>query len=79
MTVEEEATGGFDGQVLHALANLGLLDRGLKIRCLTLKDEFTDQAKPEIMYARSGLDRAGIVAAVMSALVANGKSIYAKA
>ena len=79
VTVEEGATGGFDSQVLHALANLGLLDRGLKIRCLTLKDEFTDQAKPETMYGRSGLDRAGIVATVMSTLAANGQNIYAKA
>jgi len=68
ITVEEGATGGFGAQVLHALAKLGLLDRGLKIRTLTLPDEFTEQAKPEIMYAKAGLDKNGIVSAAIAAL-----------
>ena len=68
ITVEEGATGGFGAQVLHALARLGLLDRGLKIRTLTLPDEFTEQAKPEIMYAKAGLDKNGIVSAAIAAL-----------
>ena len=68
ITIEEGATGGFGAQVLHALAKLGLLDRGLKIRTLTLPDEFTEQAKPEIMYAHAGLDKNGIVSAAISAL-----------
>ena len=68
ITVEEGAVGGFGAHVLHFLAREGLLDNGLKIRSLCLKDEFTEQAKPEIMYARSGLDRAGIVGTAMAAL-----------
>jgi 1-deoxy-D-xylulose-5-phosphate synthase len=68
ITVEEGAVGGFGAHVLHFLAREGLLDNGLKIRSLALKDEFTEQAKPEIMYARSGLDRAGIVGTAMAAL-----------
>ena len=68
ITIEEGATGGFGAQVLHALAKLGLLDRGLKIRSLTLPDEFTAQAKPEIMYAHAGLDKNGIMATAIEAL-----------
>lgn len=65
--VEEGAAGGFGAQVLHFMARDGLLDIGLKIRSLTLPDEFTDQAKPEVMYAKAGLDHKGIVAAAISA------------
>ncbi len=68
VTIEEGSTGGFGAQVLHALAKLGLLDRGLKIRTLTLPDEFTEQAKPEVMYANAGLDKNGIVATVVQAM-----------
>ncbi|MDE2445746.1 MAG: 1-deoxy-D-xylulose-5-phosphate synthase [Alphaproteobacteria bacterium] len=78
VTVEEGAAVGFGAQVLHKLAELGLLENGLKIRCLTLKDEFTDQAKPERMYAKSGLDRAGIVATVMAMLGVEGLSVGVK-
>ena len=59
--VEEGAAGGFGAQVMHAMARMGLLDRGLKIRSLTLPDEFTEQAKPEVMYAHAGLDHRGLV------------------
>ncbi|MBG1232155.1 1-deoxy-D-xylulose-5-phosphate synthase [Aestuariivirga litoralis] len=66
--VEEGAAGGFGAQVMHEMAKLGLLDRGLKIRSLTLPDEFTEQAKPEVMYAKAGLDQKGIVASALQAL-----------
>jgi 1-deoxy-D-xylulose-5-phosphate synthase len=68
ITIEEGSQGGFGSQVLHALAAEGLLDQGLKIRTLTLPDAFVEQAKPEVMYARAGLDAAGIVAAATQAL-----------
>jgi 1-deoxy-D-xylulose-5-phosphate synthase len=68
VTVEEGAAGGFAAQVLHYLASNGLLDHGLKIRPLTLPDCWMEQAKPETMYEKAGLDRAGIVRAVFSAL-----------
>ncbi|MCY1664453.1 1-deoxy-D-xylulose-5-phosphate synthase [Rhizobium sp. SL86] len=68
VTVEEGAVGGFGSQVMHFLANDGLLDRGLKIRSLVLPDLWMDQAKPEVMYAKAGLDRAGIVKTVFTAL-----------
>jgi 1-deoxy-D-xylulose-5-phosphate synthase len=54
--------------VLHYLARDGLLDRGLKIRTLTLPDVFQDQDKPETMYADAGLDADAIAAAALLAL-----------
>ncbi|MDN2567943.1 1-deoxy-D-xylulose-5-phosphate synthase [Aquibium sp. A9E412] len=68
ITVEEGAIGGFGAHVLHFLAHEGLLDAGLKVRPLVLADRFVDQAKPETMYADSGLDSAGIVRTVFAAL-----------
>jgi 1-deoxy-D-xylulose-5-phosphate synthase len=68
ITVEEGSTGGFGAQVLHALAREGLLDRGLKLRTLTLPDRFIEQNKPAAMYVEAGLDAASIVGAVFAAL-----------
>jgi 1-deoxy-D-xylulose-5-phosphate synthase len=68
ITVEEGARGGFGAFVLELLAAKGLLDRGLKVRTLTLPDVFQDQDKPEVMYAQAGLDADGIVRAAFSAL-----------
>ena len=42
VTVEEGSTGGFGALVLHHLAATGLLDRGLKVRTMTLPDVFID-------------------------------------
>ena len=60
--------GGFGAFVLQALAAHGALDRGLKIRTLTLPDIFQDQDKPELMYAQAGLDAEGIARAALGAL-----------
>jgi 1-deoxy-D-xylulose-5-phosphate synthase len=68
LTVEEGAVGGFGAFVLHYLAREGLLDRGLKIRTLTLPDVFQDHDKPELMYAAAGLDAQAIVRAAVQAL-----------
>ena len=68
ITVEEGAIGGFGAFVLHALAEHGALDRGLKVRTLTLPDVFQDQDKPEVMYAQAGLDAEGIMRGALSAL-----------
>ena len=68
ITVEEGAMGGFGAFVLHALADHGALDRGLRVRTLTLPDIFQDQDKPEAMYAQAGLDADGIVRAALNAL-----------
>jgi len=68
ITVEEGAIGGFGSHVLSYLAQAGLLDNGLRVRPIFLKDEFTDQAKPEVMYHNSNLDSEGIVRTVFDAL-----------
>ncbi|MDH4441451.1 MAG: 1-deoxy-D-xylulose-5-phosphate synthase [Rhizobium sp.] len=68
ITVEEGAVGGFGSQVVHFLVNEGLLDNGLKVRSLVLPDYWMDQAKPEVMYARAGLDAAGVLKTVFAAL-----------
>ncbi|HVV31859.1 MAG TPA: 1-deoxy-D-xylulose-5-phosphate synthase [Vitreimonas sp.] len=68
ITIEEGAVGGFGAFVLHFLAKDGALDRGLKVRTLTLPDVFQDQDKPEAMYATAGLDADSIVAAALLAL-----------
>jgi 1-deoxy-D-xylulose-5-phosphate synthase len=68
VTVEEGSVGGFGSHVLQFLATDGLLDRGLKVRCLTLPDVFIDHGKPEAMYASAGLDAAGIVTTAFAAL-----------
>jgi 1-deoxy-D-xylulose-5-phosphate synthase len=68
LTVEEGAVGGFGAFVLHALARAGALDRGLKVRTLTLPDVFQDQDKPEVMYAEAGLDAEGVARAALRAL-----------
>ena len=68
VTVEEGSIGGFGSHVLQLLAGEGLLDRGLKVRCLTLPDIFQDQDKPETMYAKAGLTAPGIVGTVFEAL-----------
>ena len=68
ITVEEGAMGGFGAFVLHALAEHGALDRGLKVRTLTLPDIFQDQDKPEAMYAQAGLDAEGIARSALAAL-----------
>ena len=68
ITVEEGSMGGFGAFVLQALAEHGALDRGLKIRTLTLPDIFQDHDKPELQYAQAGLDAEGIASGALSAL-----------
>jgi 1-deoxy-D-xylulose-5-phosphate synthase len=68
ITIEEGSTGGFGSYVLQLLAERGLLDRGLKVRPMVLPDIFLEHDKPERMYAKAGLDAAGIVAKVFEAL-----------
>ena len=68
ITIEEGVAGGFGSQVLHMLAAEGALDGALKVRSLTMHDEYTDHGKPEAMYANSMLDADGIVRTVFEAL-----------
>ncbi len=73
IVVEEGAVGGFGAFVLQLLASRGALDKGLKVRTLTLPDRFQDQDKPEAMLAEAGLDADGIVRSALSALGAAAK------
>ncbi|MBO0764668.1 MAG: 1-deoxy-D-xylulose-5-phosphate synthase [Hyphomicrobiaceae bacterium] len=68
ITIEEGAIGGFGSQVLQFLAIDGLLDRGLKVRPMTLPDRFIDQDKPDKMYEDAGLNAPQIVASVLATL-----------
>ena len=68
ITIEEGSIGGFGSHVLQALLKSGKLDNALKVRTMVLPDRFIDQDKPDIMYAKAGLDAAGIVAEALQAL-----------
>ncbi|MBL8587738.1 MAG: 1-deoxy-D-xylulose-5-phosphate synthase [Methylobacteriaceae bacterium] len=68
ITIEEGSTGGFGALCLTALAEDGLLDRGLRVRTMTLPDLFLDHDKPERLYARAGLDAKAIVGKALEAL-----------
>ncbi|MFN3350771.1 1-deoxy-D-xylulose-5-phosphate synthase [Pseudorhodoplanes sp.] len=72
VTVEEGAIGGFGSQVLHCLAQHGVLDRGLKVRSMVLPDIFIDHDSPAAMYEKAGLGAGGIVATVLDALGRSG-------
>ena len=68
VTIEEGSVGGFGAFVLHHLAGAGRLDTGLKIRTMTLPDNFIDQDTPAKMYEAAGLTADGIVETVFKAL-----------
>ena len=76
ITIEEGSVGGFGAFVLHDLAKNGRLDRGLKIRTMTLPDTFIDQDTPAEMYKQAGLDADSIVETVFKAL---GQEMAARA
>jgi len=73
ITVEEGSIGGFGSFVLHALAEDGLLEHGLKVRTLTLPDRFQDHDTQTRMYAEAGLD-AGSIAATAMGLCRQGQA-----
>ncbi|MEM7728601.1 MAG: 1-deoxy-D-xylulose-5-phosphate synthase [Pseudomonadota bacterium] len=68
ITVEEGSVGGFGAFCLHDLSASGALDRGVKIRTMTLPDTFIDQDTPDEMYRQAGLDADAIMAKVFEAL-----------
>jgi 1-deoxy-D-xylulose-5-phosphate synthase len=71
ITLEEGSIGGFAAQVMHTLAENGVLDRGIKLRAMMLPDVFIDQDSPAAMYAQAGLDSKAIVAKAFEALGQN--------
>ena len=67
LTVEEGSIGGFGAHVLQLLSERGALEQpGFKVRSMILPDQFLDHDTPPAMYAKAGLDAAGIVAKVFS-------------
>jgi len=63
LIVEENSPGGFSAHVLQYLANAGHLDQGLRVRALSIPDEFIDHDSQAGQLAYCGLDRNGILAA----------------
>ena len=74
ITLEQGSVGGFGAMVLHHLAETGQLDRGVKIRTLTLPDRFIDQASPQEMYEDACLSASHIEAAILD-LVQPAKNV----
>jgi 1-deoxy-D-xylulose-5-phosphate synthase len=68
ITVEQGAAGGFGALVLTHLANRGALDRGLRLRTMSLPDRFIDQAAPAEMYRDAGLTASVIARTAIEAL-----------
>ncbi len=68
VTVEEGSIGGFGSHVVHELARRGVLDRGCKLRPMTLPDLWQDQDTPQRQYDEARLNATHIVATVLAAL-----------
>ena len=79
ITIEEGAVGGLGAHVLTMASDEGLTDAGLKIRTMRLPDIFQDQDKPEVQYAKAGLDADGIVETVLKALRHNSAGVEEEA
>ncbi len=77
ITVEQGAMGGFGAQVLMHLAQAGLLETGVSVRCLTLPDRFIDQASPAAMYDEAGLNARDIAGAVKAVLASRKRTVKA--
>jgi 1-deoxy-D-xylulose-5-phosphate synthase len=74
LTIEEGSIGGFGSHVLTLLADSGALERGLKVRTMTLPDDILDHDKPDKLYARAGLDAKAIIAKALEALGAQAQA-----
>ncbi len=68
ITIEEGAIGGFAAHVLQFLAKNGHLDKGLKIRPMTLPDMCIDHEAPHKQYDVAGLNARHIVTEALTAL-----------
>jgi 1-deoxy-D-xylulose-5-phosphate synthase len=75
VTIEEAAIGGFGAHVLTLASDEGWTDEGLRIRTMRLPDRFQDQDKPDRQYAEAGLDAAGVVKTVLTALRHNNLEV----
>jgi 1-deoxy-D-xylulose-5-phosphate synthase len=75
VTIEEGAIGGLGAHVLTLASDEGWTDNGLRIRTMRLPDIFQEHDKPEKQYAEAGLDAAGIVKTVLTALRHNSVEV----
>ncbi len=71
ITIEEGSIGGFGSHVFQMLSDMGIFDKGLKIRSMILPDEFIEQDTPENMYKKAGLDAKAIEQKIVDALKSN--------
>lgn len=55
ITVEEGSQGGFGALVMSYLSDAGHLDKGLKVRAMTLPDHFIEHDTPAHQLAEAGL------------------------
>ncbi|MDE1151520.1 MAG: 1-deoxy-D-xylulose-5-phosphate synthase [Micavibrio sp.] len=78
VTIEEGSTNGFGALVLQLLASHGALDKGLKIRTMTLPDVFQEHDAPQKQYDEAQLNAPHIVAQVLAALGMEAAAITAK-
>jgi 1-deoxy-D-xylulose-5-phosphate synthase len=77
VTLEQGGSGGFGAQVLEHLARVGGLDRGKRLRSLTLPDRFIDQASPREMYEEAGLTATQIAGQLRELHQALGQGVVA--
>jgi 1-deoxy-D-xylulose-5-phosphate synthase len=66
ITVEEGSQGGFGAIVLRTLSDAGALDKGLKVRTMTLPDHFIEHDTPARQLEQGGLSVAHIVEKALS-------------
>ncbi len=68
ITIEEGSRGGFGAFVMEYLTNTGQLDKGLKLRTMTLPDLFQDHDSPDTQYEEAQLSAKHIAALASSLL-----------
>ncbi len=68
ITIEEGAIGGFGSHVLNFLARENLLDKGARVRPMTLPDIFVGHGDPKGQYDEARLNTPHIVEEVFEAL-----------
>jgi len=76
ITIEEGSIGGFGSHITSFLTEKNLLDSNLKIRTMTLPDQFLDQDNPAQMYKHAGLDANSIEQRILD--LSNSKIIVQK-
>ncbi|HEV2652685.1 MAG TPA: 1-deoxy-D-xylulose-5-phosphate synthase, partial [Rhizomicrobium sp.] len=74
VTVEEGSAGGFGAQILHFIANNGLLRPGFDIRTMTLPDVFQEHDDPAKQYETAGLGASDIARVVANHFVRKAKA-----